>query len=255
MRIIQRIVASLRYHRYAAMLLGVIMTLFLLFSLSTLIIRDFQQVALNLFESRLNLIDLPRKTLKQVPALQQLSQIRQDLVTNTGQLFMHSLWGFAVIVFLISTISLFKRRSELIAYKIAGKRSALVSWQIALENVFLFLICYLGVVLLLICFQGTYLKILVKINQMLFQQQLSPALKALQQHISSQQLDQIFKNQVTAFNGHNLLFGDTIASQRTLADYDRYLLALLWRGCLIVFSASYLPALCYNWYLNRKVFR
>ncbi|QGG59061.1 hypothetical protein [Loigolactobacillus bifermentans] len=255
MRIIQRIFASLRYHRVAAIILGVMMTLFLLFSLSTLIIRDFQQVALNLFESRLNLIDLPRKTLKQLPALQQLSQIRSGLVKTTGQIFVHSLLVFGIVVFIINTVSLLKRRSELIAYKIAGKGSALVSWQIALENVFLYLLFYLGVVLVLICFQGTYLKVLEKINQTVFQQQLPATLKTLQQHITNQQLDQIFKNQITAFNGHNLLFGDTIASQRTLADYDRYLLALLWRGCLIVFSASYLPALCYNWYLNRKVFR
>ncbi|ANK59901.1 hypothetical protein [Loigolactobacillus backii] len=257
MRIVQRVFASLLYHRKYAGTLGIVTALFLVLGLSCLIIKDFQRSALNLFQVRLGMIDQHAANISKFPALRQIILVHETLMKNEQTIFVILLWALALIILVASTVSLIHRRSELIAYRLAGKNFTTISWQFALENVALFLLIYFVVVTLLLCLQTPFMALLERLNQRLFIDSLSTALTNLKDSPTAagwDNLNRIFSNQVTPFNGHLLLFGGADLSSDFLTDYSQYFASILWRGGSIVFTASYLPALLYNWHISRTIF-
>ncbi|MFD0896666.1 FtsX-like permease family protein [Loigolactobacillus binensis] len=258
MRVIQRVFASLRYHWRYSLLFGVLATIFLVGGLSTLIVQALQNQALGLFEQRIAIIDQRSNNATRWSILRQLLHIRQAIVSDTGNIYNYLFWGFALLILLLSIISLIQRKHEFSIYQLAGKNTADISFQFALENLFLFVITSFVVVIVLLCVQTLYLNGMVQLNQYWFTQSLPANLKTLLQSNSGQawrEFNQLFQHQFTTFNGHLLLFDQGIRSSSSLADYDRFLWVLLWQGSALVFLVSYLSASIYNWGIGRKALR
>ncbi|MDN5951416.1 MAG: hypothetical protein L0H66_04125, partial [Loigolactobacillus coryniformis] len=96
---------------------------------------------------------------------------------------------------------------------------------------------------------------LIHLNQYWFTEKLPTSLKTLLTSNSEQtwqKFNQLFQHQFTTFNGHLLLFDQGSHNALGLADYDRYLWALLWQGSGLVFAISYLSTSFYSWRTSRQ---
>ncbi|MFC6171357.1 FtsX-like permease family protein [Loigolactobacillus jiayinensis] len=255
MRVIQRVFASLRYHWRYALLFGTLAVLFLVSGLSTLIVQDIQSHALSLFEQRMDIIDRTTKTLTRWPILRKLLHVRQGIVSDTQLLYNCLFGGFIVLVLVLIILTLIQRKHEFSIYQLAGKGTADISLQFALENLILFMIAFFGITILLLAIQGWYLNGLVEINQTWFTEKLPADLKKLATTGTSQpwqNFNQLFQHQFTTFNGHLLLFDQGSRNPNGLADYDRNLWTIFWQGGGMIFLTSYLSASFYNWHISRQ---
>jgi len=255
MRVVQRVFASLRYHwRYTAVF-GVFTMLFLVSSLSTLIVHDIQGHALGLFEQRIDIIDRKSQILTRWSLLRQLLHVRQSIVIDTQNFYFILFGSFALLILILSVITLIQRKHEFAIYQLAGKSNADISFQFALENLFSFLIAFFIITIILLVVQSWYLDGLIQLNQYWFTEKLPTSLKTLLTSSSEQTwqtFNQLFQHQFTTFNGHLLLFDQGSHNALGLADYDRYLWALLWQGSGLVFAISYLSTSFYSWRTSRQ---
>ncbi|MFD1318403.1 FtsX-like permease family protein [Loigolactobacillus zhaoyuanensis] len=256
MRVIQRVFASLHYHWRYTTFFSVCAVLFLVSSLSALIAQAIQGQALSLFEQRIDIIDRKSQILTRWSVLRQILHIRQAMVSDTQNIYSLLFWGFAGLILVLSVLTLIQRKHEFSIYQLAGKNTANISFQFALENLFSFLIAFFIATIILLCIQSWYLDGLVQLNQYWFGQKLPSGLKTLLENTSDQtwrQFNQLFQHQFTTFNGHLLLFDQGNHGGQSLADYDRSLWTLTWQGSALVFLVSYLSASIYNWWISRQL--
>lgn len=255
MRILQRVIASLRYHWRYGIFLGSISALFLISSLTVLLLRNIQGQALRLFEQRLNTLTRSTQLLDRLPLLQQLVRVRQTIINNAQIYFTILFWGFVVLILILSALTLHHRKAEFNTYQLAGQTSVTSSLQFALETLILFSLAAGVVAIILLFSQTVYLNQLAALSQHWFNQKLPAKLTTLQltqNGAAWTQFNQLFHQQLTTFNGHLLLFDQGTENNLFTVGLNRLLWALTWRSGLITFIISYFSALFYNWRLKRQ---
>nr|SFZ88402.1 hypothetical protein LREN565_1515 [Loigolactobacillus rennini] len=255
MRILQRVIASLRYHWRYGIFLSIISALFLISSLTILLLRNIQGQALRLFEQRLNSLARSAQFIDRLSLLQQLVRVRQTIINDAQIYFTILFWGFAVVILMLNSLTLWQRQSEFNTYQLAGQNGMTSSLQFALENLLLFSLAA-GIIAIIMLFSQTiYLNQLALLSQHWFNQKLPAKLTTLQltQHGTAwTQFNQLFHHQLTTFNGHLLLFDQGTNSNLFTIDFNRLFWALTWRSGLLTFIISYLSAMVYNWRLKRQ---